>query len=109
VPIGWLSGFVNELLLGGFGFLSGFFWVSGFLCFSGFRFLSGFFLDFGFRVHPWVKNEIRTRTRFCTGQVWIQLMGVKMNLNPHPSDIKPVGDSKHKPELSSLTGKPQPI
>jgi hypothetical protein len=83
----------------------------GFQVFCVFQVLGSFrgFLDFRFRVHPWVKNEIRTRTRFCTGQVWIQLMGVKMNLNPHPSDIKPVGDSKHKPELSSLTGKPQPI
>jgi hypothetical protein len=92
--------------------VSGFYQVFfGFQVFCVFQVLGSFrvFLDFRFRVHPWVKNEIRTRTRFCTGQVWIQLMGVKMNLNPHPSDIKPVGDSKHKPELSSLTGKPQPI
>jgi hypothetical protein len=92
--------------------VSGFYQVFfGFQVFCVFQVLGSFrvFLDFRFRVHPWVKNEIRTRTRFCTGQVWIQLMGVKMNLNLHPSDIKPVGDSKHKPELSSLTGKPQPI
>jgi hypothetical protein len=82
--------------------------VNGFL--SGFEFFRGFFLfllsfgffqvSFEFRVHPRVKNETRNQTRFCTGQVQIQVINVKIHLNSHPSVAKLTGYLK--PELSSL-------
>jgi hypothetical protein len=59
---------------------------------------------FGFRVHPWVKNETRARTRFCVGRV--QVAGAKMHPNPHPSGAKPAGDLKPEPELPSLLNMP---
>jgi hypothetical protein len=56
---------------------------------------------FGFPVHSWVKNETHAQTRFCVGQVRVQVTGVKMH--PHPSGAKPVGDPKPEPELPSLS------
>jgi hypothetical protein len=62
--------------------------------------MTGLLWAFWFRVHPWVKNETRVRTRFYTGQVRIQVTGVKMH--PHPSGAKSTGDLKPEPKLASL-------
>jgi hypothetical protein len=75
------------------------FWVSGF--FSFYR-VSGSFqglLDFfWFRVPPQVKNKTHTRTQFCVGRLCVRPMGAKMNLNLHPSGLKPAGRPKPEPE-----------
>jgi hypothetical protein len=66
--------------------------------FGFFQFLGSFRVSsqvsrfFGFRVHPRVKNETHTRTQFYTGWVRVQPVDAKMNLNPHPSGLKPVGN-----------------
>jgi hypothetical protein len=75
------------------GFFQG---VFGFLL--SFRFF-GFQVFFRFRVHPRVKNETRTQTRFYAGRV--RVTGAKMHLNPHPSGAKPTGYTK--PELPFLS------
>jgi hypothetical protein len=81
----------------GFGCPSGF--VNGFL--SGFEFFGVFCrVSFEFRVHPRVKNETRTQTRFCAGRV--RVTGAKMHPNPHPSGAKPAGYPKSEPKLPSL-------
>jgi hypothetical protein len=63
----------------------GFFWVLSF---------------FEFQVHPQVKNETRTQTRFCAGRV--QVVATKMHPNPHPSGAKLTSDPKPESELPSL-------
>jgi hypothetical protein len=68
-----------------------------------FSFLFGFFQVlsfFGFQVHPQVKNETHTQTRFYAGRV--QVVATKMHPNPHPSGAKPTSDLKPESELPSL-------
>jgi hypothetical protein len=99
VPVGFykcvsFGGFFASIRFSsGFGFFQVLFgFISGF-----FRSLLGFF---GFRVHPWVKNETCTQTQFYAGWIQVQPVGVKINPNPHPSDLKLTGNLK--PELASL-------
>jgi hypothetical protein len=98
-PSGFVNGFLSDFL-GFFQVSSFFFGFFGFL--SGFGFLSDFF--FGFWVHPRVKNETRTQTRFCVSWVQVRVTGAKMHPNLHPSgaSAKPTGYSKPEPELASL-------
>jgi hypothetical protein len=72
----------------------------GFYKLVSFRFF-GFLSGFGC-TRGWVKNETCTQTRFCAGRFWVQVTGVKMYLNPHPSGAKPAGYLKPEPELPSL-------
>jgi hypothetical protein len=81
---------------------------SGFYQFFGFH-VSGFSVSFEFWVHLQVKNETRTRTWLCAGQVRVQPVGAKMNPNPHPSDLKPTGDLNPELELPSLYAVPRPL
>jgi hypothetical protein len=82
-------------------------WVSfGFFRVS-FRFLVflGFFRvwgGFGFRVHPRVKNEIRTQTQFCAVWVWVWVTGAKNAPEPTPIGCKTRGLPETEPELPSL-------
>jgi hypothetical protein len=80
------------------------FYSGSFHGFFGFRVFSGSLSDFFFisGAPAGGKRNPHPNPVLC-GSGTGQPMGAKMNLNPHPSGLKPTGNLKSEAELSSLS------